>query len=99
MQELQKQVEDILKLKNQVASLTNERDTAVMQAEIVNSNWREEEARLKQEMITQNEKLKEFMQQNEVLLNKIQELSLNMAVSHSQVGCIFSCNYVLSVSI
>lgn len=60
-----------------------------MRAETVNINWREEQARLKQEMVTQHEKLKEVMQQNEVLLNKIQELSLNMAVTQCQVSCFF----------
>lgn len=77
-------------MKNQIASLTNERDSAIMRAETVNTNWREEETRLKQEMVAQREKLNEVMQQNEVLLNKIQELSLNMAVAQSRVCLVYS---------
>ncbi len=85
LQELQSQVEVILELNNKVAALSKERDSAVLKADSVQKNWREEEMRIRREMDAQNEKLQEVLKQNEVLLDKIQELSSDMAVSQRQV--------------
>lgn len=86
LQALQSKVDIILNLENRLMSLTVERDEALQKAESINTNWREEESRIRQEIDVQNEKMKAVVQQNELLLNEIQELSLKMAVAQGRVS-------------
>lgn len=73
-------------LENRLVSVTAERDDAIRKAESINANWREEENRIRQEVDIQNEKMKAIVQQNELLLNEIENLSLKMAVTQRRVS-------------
>lgn len=73
-------------LENRLVSVTAERDDAIRKAESINTNWHEEENRIRQEVDIQNEKMKAIVQQNELLLNEIENLSLKMAVTQRRVS-------------
>lgn len=75
-----------MELKKKITILTNERDTALIKAESVNTSWKEEEKKLKQEIDTRNEKLNDIIKQNELLLNEIQEISLKVTITQNRVS-------------
>lgn len=75
----------VMALKNKIAQLTNERDSALMKAEGHINSWQEQEKRIRDEIDAQNERMKDLIQQNELLLNQIQELSLKLSVKQSHV--------------
>lgn len=76
----------VVTLQNRIAQLTNERDTALLKAESNMSAWQEQEKRTRDEMEAQHERLRDLVQQNELLLNQIQELSFRLSIRQSQVN-------------
>ncbi|XP_065213613.1 nucleoprotein TPR-like isoform X2 [Planococcus citri] len=84
IKELKKQIEVVVSLQNRIDQLTIERDAAILRAESNMSNWHEQENRIRDEMHSQNQRLKDLVSQNELLLNQIQELSLKLSIRQSQ---------------
>lgn len=76
----------VMTLKNTIAQLTNERDAALLKAECNANNNLEQEKRIQEEIDGQRERMKDLIQQNELLLNQIQELSLKLSIKQSNVS-------------